>query len=188
VAFLPHIIDDLNAREALLTAGTILVDEFRAAVLSGEAVGHARELVPPAFAGAVDRRLALNLFAASVALMARLSDGAPAGCVGEEIISVGLMEEAQLWLEMRAEEGALGEDEEHAARNELRSLFELFDDDDVLNMFEMVEPADAALARNDPVNQQMGVADQRVESWFNPFGGTSATGYLDERALGRLGD
>lgn len=43
----------------------------------------------------------------------------------------------------------------------------------------MEEPADAALAEHDPVNQQLGVADQRVESWFRPFGGTLPTGYLN---------
>ena len=107
--------------------------------------------------------LALDLFAAAVALMARLSDGAPAGCVSEEIIAVALMEEARAWLEMRCEEGMLDEAEEHAASDELRGLFELIEDDDVLNMFETTEPADAALAGHDPINQQLGVADQRVE-------------------------
>jgi hypothetical protein len=181
VSFLPRVIDDLNAREALLAAGSILVDEFRAAWLDGDPVAHARELVPPAFANAIDERVAIDLLAASVALMARLSEGAPAGCVAEEIISVGLMEEARLWLEMRREEGELDEHERRAASDELRGLFELFEDDDVLNMFEMVEPADAALAGDDPINQQLGVVDQRVESWFDAFGGTSPTGYLRER-------
>ena len=46
----------------------------------------------------------------------------------------------------------------------------------------MAEPADAALAGNDAINQQLGVADQRVESWFLAFGGTSPTGYLRARA------
>jgi hypothetical protein len=93
LGFLPRVIDDLNAREALLVAGTLVVDEFRVALLRGAAVEHAQQLVPPAFITAVDDRLALDLFAAAVALMARLSDGAPAGCVAEEIMSVGLMEE-----------------------------------------------------------------------------------------------
>jgi hypothetical protein len=181
LGFLPRVIDDLSAREALLVAGTLLVDEFRVALLRGDSVEHAQQLVPPAFTAAVDERLALDLFAATVALMARLSDGAPAGCVAEEIISVGVMEEARAWLEMRREEGELDEAEERAASEELRGLFELFEDDDVLNMFEMTEPADAALAGHDPINQQLGVADQRVESWFYAFGGTSPTGYLRDR-------
>jgi hypothetical protein len=47
--FLPFVIDDLHARRALLDAGTIVVDEFRAAVLDGRAVVHAQDLVPEAF-------------------------------------------------------------------------------------------------------------------------------------------
>jgi hypothetical protein len=187
LGFLPRVIDDLNAREALLVAGTLVVDEFRVALLRGAAVEHAQQLVPPAFITAVDDRLALDLFAAAVALMARLSDGASAGCVAEEIMSVGLMEEARAWLEMRREEGELDEAEEHAASDELRGLFELFEDDDVLNMFEMAEPADAALAGHDPISQQLGVADQRVQSWFRAFGGTAPTGYLRDQT-GALDD
>jgi hypothetical protein len=49
-------------------------------------------------------------------------------------------------------------------------------------MFEMAEPADAALAGHDPINQQLGVADQRVESWFRAFDGTAPTGYLRNQA------
>jgi hypothetical protein len=179
--FLPRVIDDLNAREALLTAGTILVDEFRAALLDGDPVDHAKDLVPPAFVTAVDHRLAVNLFAASVALMARLSSDTPAGCVAEEIIAVNLIEEARALLEAQHEAGELTEVEERAAATELRGLFELFEDDDVMNLFAMLEPADAALAEHDPVNYQLGVADQRLESWFAPFGGTAPTGYLNER-------
>jgi hypothetical protein len=188
LSFLPRVIDDLTAREALLVAGTILVDEFRAALVDGDPVDHARGLVPPAFATAVDERLALDLFAASVALMARLSNGAPAGCVAEEIIAVGLIEEAQVWLELRQNEGRLDKDQGRAASEELRGLFELFEDDDVLNMFEMAEPADTALAGHDPLNQQLGVADQRVESWFDAFAWTSPTGYLRDRSSAQLED
>ena len=182
LGFLPRVIDDLNAREALLVAGTPVVDQFRVALLRGAAVEHAQQLVPPTFITPVDDRLALDLFAAAVALMARLSDGAPAGCVAEEIISVGLIEEARAWLEMRCGEGEFDEAEEHAASDELRGLFELFEDDDVLNMFEMAEPADAALAGHDPITQHLGVVDQRVQSWFRAFGATATTGYLQDRA------
>jgi hypothetical protein len=182
LSFLPRVIDDLNARKALLVAGTILVDEFRAALVDGDPVEHARTLVPPAFTRAVNERLAVDLFAASVALVARLSDGVPAGCVAEEIIAVALIGQARVWLGLERDEGRLGEDDEHAASDELRGLFELFEDDDVLNMFDMMEPADAALAGHDPVNQQLGVADQRVESWFEAFAWTSPTGYLRSRS------
>ena len=182
VGFLPRVIDDLNAREALLAAGTIIVDEFRAALVDGDPVDHARALIPPAFTTAVDERLAVDLFAATAALMARLSDGAPAACVAEEIMAVGLIEEARGWVELRRETGELDDDAARAASEELGGLFELFEDDAVLNMFDMVEPADAALAGHDPLNQQLGVADQRVESWFDAFAWASPTGYLRDRS------
>jgi len=177
--FLPRVIDDLHARGALLHGGVVLVDEFRDQLLHGDAAEYAAaHLVPPAFAEAVDQTLALNLFAASVALMARLSCGMPAGCVAEEIIAVRLVEEARDRLQARCEDGQLTEREASAAIDELHGLFELFEDDDVLAMFEMSEPADAALAGHDPLNRMTGVADQRLESWFKPFGGTIATGYI----------
>lgn len=177
--FLPRVIDDLHAREALLHGGVVLVDEFRSQLLHGNAVDYAAaHLVPPAFAEAVDQTLTLNLFAASVALMARLSCDMPAGCVAEEIIAVRLIEEATDRLESRCEDGQLTEREASAAIDELRGLFELFQDDDVLDMFNMREPADAALAGHDPINRMTGIADQRIESWFKPFGETIATGYI----------
>ena len=45
----------------------------------------------------------------------------------------------------------------------------------------MHEPGDAALAGRDPINIQLGVADQRIENWFKPFGGATPTGYLRDR-------
>jgi hypothetical protein len=179
--FLPRVVDDLNARQALLSAGTILVDEFRAAFLDGDPVEHARALMPPAFASAVDERVALDLYSAATALLARLSDGAAAGCVAEEIVAVSLIEEARTWLELRCDDGLLNADEERAAADELSGLFELFQDDDVLEMFAMKEPADAAMAGHDPINQQLGVVDQRLDAWFDAFGWTAPTGYLRER-------
>jgi hypothetical protein len=177
--FLPNVIDDLHAREALLVAGSVLVDEFRYQLLRGTHAEHASELVPPAFAEAVDEVLAVDLFAAAVALLARLSAGEPAGCVAEEILAVRLIEDAAGRLQSRAASGELTEEEAAAAIGELNGLFELFQDDDVLKMFDMEEPADAALAEHDPVHQQLGVADHRVENWFRPFAGTMPTGYLN---------
>jgi hypothetical protein len=57
--FLPFVIDDLHARRALLDAGTIVVDEFRAALLDGRAIVHAQDLVPEAFAPAITERIAI---------------------------------------------------------------------------------------------------------------------------------
>jgi hypothetical protein len=181
--FLGNTIDDLLARKALLHAGTIVVDEFRDQILSGEGAQYAAaELVPPAFASAVDERLTLDLYAASVSLMARLSADRPAGCVAEEILAVALIEQAKAWLEMREADGEISTEQARAAAEEMIGLFELFQDDDVLDMFEMEEPADAALARHDAINRQLGVADQRIQSWFDPFSWTAPTGYLTEPA------
>ncbi|MEA2358219.1 MAG: hypothetical protein QOI62_1479 [Solirubrobacteraceae bacterium] len=178
--FLPRTLSDLHARRAILHAGIVLVDEFRYQVLYGGMVEHARELVPPAFAPAVTAPLALDLFAAAVALMARLSAEEPAGCVAEEIIAVRLIEGAEVWLEMEVEHGHLDDDDASAATAELRGIFELFQDDDVLDLFAMSEPADAAVAGTSEHHRQLGVVDQRTEAWFRPFGGVAATGYLAE--------
>ena len=191
--FLPRVIDDLRAREALLAAGTILIDEFRAAWLDADPDEHARELVPAAFAAAVDERVALDLYAAAVALMARLSEGVPAGCVAEEIVAVSLIEQARTWLELRADDGELTAEELEAARQEFQGLFEFFEDDDVLAMFDMAEPADAALAGHDQINEQLGVVDQRLETWFDPFGSrrqratsTNATPAMSDQCRRRM--
>jgi hypothetical protein len=76
--------------------------------------------------------------------------------VAEEIIAVRLVEEASDRLQARCEDGQLTEREASAAIDELHGLFELFEDDDVLAMFEMSEPADAALAGHDPLNRMTG--------------------------------
>jgi hypothetical protein len=178
--FLPRVIDDLHARVALLVAGTILVDEFRYAINNGFAVQHAAEIVPPAFAEAIDDRIALELFAAAVALTTRLSAGEPAGCLAEEILAVELMSEGAAWLEMQVYKGEITEGRGNRAAGEFSSLFELFEDDDVLDLWAMTEPADAALAGQSEINYQMGVADQRLEAWFKPFGWTATTGYLSD--------
>lgn len=178
--FLPRVIDDLHARRALLRAGTVVVDTFREAISRGRAVEHARECVPVAFGPAVTEVVAINLFAAAVALMVRLSDGEPAGCVGEEVMALELMGQAERWLVMAREEGLIDDDAAEHALTELAELFELFGDADVLHMLEMREPSDAAVARRSARNQWLRVADQRIERWFVPFSDTAPTGYLDE--------
>jgi hypothetical protein len=181
VNFLPRQIDDLHARGALLHAGTVLVDEFRVAILQGRGVAHAQELVPDAFVEAIDEMRALDLFSAGVALMARLSAEEPAGCVAEEVLAVTLIGGAQAWLEMQAEAGDLDAEAATSAAGEVHGgLFDFFQDDDVLDMFQMREPSDASVALGSARNQQLGIADQRVEEWFKPFGGVAPTGYLHE--------
>jgi hypothetical protein len=51
-------------------------------------------------------------------------------------------------------------------------------DDDVLRMFEMEEPSDAAVALHTEADGQLGVADQCLEAWFRPIGWAAPTGYL----------
>jgi hypothetical protein len=74
--------------------------------------------------------------------------------------------------------GELERDDAIEATHELQALFELFQDDDVLRMFEMEEPSDAAVALHTEAGCQLGVADQRLEAWFRPFGWAAPTGFL----------
>jgi hypothetical protein len=142
---------------------------------------------PDAFTEAVDDAMAVNLFAAAVALMARLSCGYPAGCLAEEILAVALLDNATVWIDMEADKGNLDIESAQPAMDALRGIFDLFEDDDVLALFEMEEPSDAALAGHSWINRQAGVVDQRVESWFRPFGPVPETGYLQgERAPSTL--
>src|SRR5215210_3677000 len=46
LSFLPSVIDDLHARRALLRGGVVLVDEFRAAMLTAGGVVHAQRNRP----------------------------------------------------------------------------------------------------------------------------------------------
>ncbi|MCW3008285.1 MAG: hypothetical protein JWP17_2911 [Solirubrobacterales bacterium] len=181
LAFLALVIDDLAARRALLIGGRVLVADFREAVSEGRTLEHAQALVPPAFAPAIGEGDALDLFACSIALMARLSADEPAACVGEEIVAVGLLDEARSWIEAERDRDALTEDEADNATNELRALFDLFSDDDVLELFTMREPSDAAVAGHRPDAAARGIVDQRLEAWFVAFGGVAVTGHLRPR-------
>lgn len=183
LAFLPDHIDDLYSRSALRRAGFILLDDFRSAVLSGHEafVGHARMVVPRAFEPAVDLQLAAGLHAAAAALTARLSVGEPPACVAEEILLVHLIEVAEVLL-VDVDDG-LTDDERREAVEALKGVFDLCGDRDVMFMFDMEEPADAAVAGHSPVYRVAGVADQRIEAWFTPFGYSIPTGHLNEEPL-----
>jgi hypothetical protein len=179
LGFLPDVFHDLDARRAVLAAGTVLVGELRDGLLDGTGVELARSLVPSAFAPAVTDALAVDLYAAAVALVARLSEGAPAACVAEEILAVELLRHAAGWLDLQVQLGELDPDPAQAATSELNRLFELFEDDDVLTLFDMREPADAAISRYAPDGRRlMGIVDQRLEAWFTPYPGRPATGHL----------
>lgn len=87
----------------------------------------------------------------------------PPGCIGEELMLELIRREAVEILEL---EGA-----PEASISATRGVYEVCEDDDVLDLFEMQEPADAAIALSDPINVQMGKADMRIGKWFEPFHG-----------------
>jgi hypothetical protein len=128
-------VNDLHTREAIRQASTRLLGEFGDACATGALVDYARALVPPAFQAAVDPDLASRLYACASALIVRLARGEPAGCVAEEIIAVRLIEYARNVL--AAWEDALDEESAAHASNELTGIFELFQADDVLALFEL---------------------------------------------------
>ena len=174
--FLSRWIDDLDAREALRQGTHALVGELHAAFTNGDPVDVARSMVPPAFEAAIDRPLAARLYAAAAALAARLGEGAPPACVAEEVLLVWVVGYAESVLQ----ESDLPMDRIEEACGELHGVFELCQDDDVLLMFDMTEPADAAVAEETSIYEVMGIADQRVGAWFQPFGYSVPTGHLDE--------
>jgi len=112
--------------------------------------------------------------------MARLSDNEPAGCVAEEVIAIAVMDEARGLLQLSVDRGDLMPDVARAATDELSGLFELFQDDDVLELFDMREPADAAVAGRSPINVQLGWSTSGSRRGFSRSDGPSQTGYLSE--------
>lgn len=174
--FLSRWIDDLDARDALRQGTHALVGELHAAFTNGDPVDVARTMVPPAFEAAVDRALAARLYAAAAALAARLGEGAPPACVAEEVLLVWVLDYAEGILR----ESELSDERIEKACSALHDVFELCQDSDVLLMFEMTDPADAAVAEETSVYGVMGVADQRIGAWFQPFGYSVPTGHLDE--------
>jgi len=179
--FLPSV-RNLHGRKALMLGGEIMVDEFRAQILEGNGLDWAREeIVPQAFRAIVDDRMTIQLYSAAVALMVRLENNEPASCVGEELMAVHLIDRAAMWLDFGGYEVQLTEDETRKAKESLRNIFDLFQDDDVLDLFDMTDPSDAAVHGHSPVALELGVVDQRPQNWFVPFGNAKKTGYLDDR-------
>lgn len=171
-------VDDLDAREALRQAGFLLVGNLHAATVDGQLVDVVRDIVPPAFEPVVDMSLAASFSAAASALVVRLAANEMVACVAEEILVVQLLELAELKLEDQ-----LGSTSErfNEATDALDALFDLCGDKDILYLFEMKEPGDAAVAGHTIRNNLMGIVDQRPEAWFAPFGWSVASGHLDDR-------
>ena len=89
--FLVDWVLDPHARRILLKNGVLLVDNFRDAILDGRAIDHARSVVPPVYEQAIDEAVAVRLYAAAAALMARLSCSEAAACVAEEMLAAYLV-------------------------------------------------------------------------------------------------
>lgn len=173
-------VDDLDAREALRQAGQLLVGELHAASVDGQLVECVRDLVPPAFEPVVDASFAALFYAAAAALVARVAANAMVACVAEEILVVRLLELAQGALEDQL--GSTG-DRFNEANDALEDLFDLCGDKDILFLFGMKEPGDAAVAEHSTLNNVMGIVDQRPGAWFTPFGWSVASGHLDDRPV-----
>lgn len=95
--------------------------------------------------------------------LAQPGDAIPPSCVAEELVLEMIRREAIAALELV--------DAPPASIGATRGLFEVCQDDDILDLFSMEEPADAALALTEPINQSMGKVDMRIEEWFTPFYG-----------------
>jgi hypothetical protein len=83
------------------------------------------------------------------------------GCIGEELALELIRQEAVSILDLV--------DAPRTSIDATRGVYEVCEDDDVLDLFNMEEPADAAVALTDPISLALGKSDMRIEAWFNPF-------------------
>lgn len=160
-----NVVDDLDAREALRRASKRLLREFGEACAKGTLVDLVRTFIPPAFEKAIDPFLAARLYACASALIVRIARGEPAGCVGEELVSVRLVEHARD--ELAGAKDALGAEATARATDALEGVFALFQVDNITGMFKDARP-------------WRGRRDQRLSGWFAAFGDTVAAGHLEE--------
>lgn len=174
--YLPSYIDNLTGREAMIEAGARLAHSYGQAVAEGRGEEYTKQILPKAFAPAVTPMLSARMYAATIAVIARLMDQEPAVCVAEEIAALRVMEEASSIIGEQERRGGIPEEEAEAAMESLTGVFELFGDSEVLNLFDMEEPSDAAVIACDQIEE--GQIDQRLESWFRPLWGKAASGHL----------
>jgi hypothetical protein len=80
------------------------------------------------------------------------------GCLAEELALELIRQQAVVALELV--------DAPSASLSATEGVYEVCEDDDVLDLFAMQEPGDAAIALTDPINTMMGKADMRIEEWF----------------------
>jgi hypothetical protein len=123
-------------------------------------------LFPRAIRAALTPLVVEKMRAAAIVVgwkLAQPEEAMPPGCLGEELALEMVRREAIDWLEMA--------EAPQASIDATRGVYEICEDDDVLDLFAMEEPSDAALARFNPINIQAGKADMRVAHWFDPFYG-----------------
>jgi hypothetical protein len=93
--------------------------------------------------------------------LAQPGDPIAPGCPAEELALELIRQQAILALELV--------NAPSASLSATKGVYEVCEDDDILDLFEMQEPADAAIALTNPINTMMGKADMRIEEWFRPF-------------------
>jgi hypothetical protein len=93
--------------------------------------------------------------------LAQPGDPIAPGCPAEELALELIRQQAILTLELV--------DAPSASLGATKGVYEVCEDDDILDLFAMQEPADAALALTNPISAMMGEADMRIEEWFHPF-------------------
>lgn len=165
--------DEPVAQGALKAASVSLLDQLEEAqVALGDS--HAPDLsdsgplgfFPAGWRPALHASVVRKLRVAAVVVGWKLAQPGPPivpVCLAEEIALELIRQEAILKLELA--------DAPESSIEATRGLHETCEDDDVLDLWEMQEPADAALARGDPLNSRLGKADMRIEHWFDPFYG-----------------
>lgn len=123
-------------------------------------------LFPVGLRPALTPLLVEKLYVAAIVMGWKLAQPGPPlvpVCLGEELALELIRREAVSALELV--------DADRTSIAATRGVYNVCEDDDVLDLFAMREPADAALALESPINQQMGKADMRIERWFDLFYG-----------------
>jgi hypothetical protein len=168
-------VDDPLAQGALRESAIAILDEVDGAfheVLHGASVGETyfvEDYLPGAFSRAYDEEFLLRFRVCLVLMGYKLAQD-PAirpGCVAEMLALEVIRRRAHGRLE------EVGADGEHIEA--LRALYEVGGDDGILDLYDMEEPADAAVHGHDPTRAP-GKVDMRVEAWFAPlWGGADGT-------------
>jgi hypothetical protein len=168
-------VDDPMAQGAFRHASLTILEDFRGA--ADEIARREPDLddfgplgfLPAGLRPALTPLLVNKLAAAATVMGWKLSQPGPPNrpaCLAEEFVLELIRREAVVALELV--------EADPASVAATRGVYEVCEDDDVLDIFAMQEPADAALALGNPINIAMGKADMRIAHWFDPFFGEPA--------------